>query len=161
MPAKSLALVITSGLMLAGAAPAAAEITALGVGRVDVHPSDRQSNDSIKTAVASARDRSVGFALGDARARAAKIAAEAGMPLGAITAVEEEPAAPPYFFGPFGAGAQGTFGPGRYCGHVTRVIFAPRRPGDTRRRVTGRRTVRSCRVPREATTTLSVTFATS
>jgi hypothetical protein len=61
-------------------------------------------------------------------------------------------------FGPFPFESFGRFGPGRYCGTVTRRSFAPRRPGEPLR-VVRRVRERRCLVPPQATVIAVATFA--
>jgi hypothetical protein len=83
--------------------------------------------------------------------------------LGAIQSIQEAPTSPYAIYGPtvfYGPsvvyGSAGTFGPGRFCGRVTRVT---RRVVNGERRVVGRRTRVICRTPETVAVSLYVTFA--
>jgi hypothetical protein len=113
-------------------------VTGAGIAPVDA-PS-RETNASIGAAVRAASLVALPRAIAAARERAAAVAQATGLTLGAIEAVDESR------YGPFGL-EFGRFGPGRWCGTVTR-----RRAG---RRVTRR----ECQVPQQSTVIVAVTFA--
>lgn len=131
-------------------------VTALASASVRVVRPARLSSPSIARAVEATRAKSVPAAVADAREEAARLAAAAGLTLGALQAVAEQPGSP---YGPFGGyGLDGTFGPGRYCGRIRTPVFKR----DARGRRVFQRRFRShfgCRVPSTATTTISATFA--
>lgn len=130
-------------------------ITAIGTASLRPTPENPRSSDSIRAAVRAARATVLTSAFARGRARAQELATQAQLPLGALLSVAEGMGGAPYFFpGPFGE--EGTFGPGRYCGNVTRAIV--RRDAQGRRRVTGRRTTRSCRIP-TVSVSVTLTFA--
>ena len=130
-------------------------ITAIGTSSAPVTPTDRNNNESIKSAIAAARIAGVGPALTSARARGELIAQAAGVTLGAIQSIDETVAnANPYFGG--GPGELGTFGPGEFCGTVPRYVT--RRSGNRVRRVR-KGTRRICRFPNAIETRLAVTYA--
>lgn len=162
------ALATTAGVAAAVAAPAAAQtpatltpaphtITVTGNARVEPKPLDKKSNASIRKAVQQARAKAVPLAIADGRARAATLSQLAGIPLGALISIAEAPAAPYFFPGPFGA--DGTFGPGEYCGTVRTRVF--RRDAQGRRRAVGTRTRRLCRVPSYINSDLTMVFSTA
>ena len=156
-----------AALALAAAAPAGAQnealpagtLTVVGSGEAGVTPKDRKSNASIAAAVDAARKQALPLAVGNARGRAVTLASVSGLTLGPLLAVAET--SPPigfaYFPGPYGEG--GTFGPGRYCGTVTRSTFTTNAAGVRTR--TGTRRTRTCRVPRTVTRAVTMTFAAS
>jgi hypothetical protein len=75
--------------------------------------------------------------------------------LGALVAIGDQGALP---YGPFGSyGAEGTFGPGRFCGNVPRYRTTRLANGRVRRTRIGTR--RTCRIPSRVGTTVSVVFA--
>lgn len=161
---RTLVLPAATAALLAAAVPAAAQhpspapgVTAVGTGVVKVTPGDRDSNDSIKAAVREALEKAGPRALADARARAQELATQAGVRLGALTAVADpQPGLggyPPFFR----SAVDGTFGPGRYCGRVGTFRRVKQADGSTRRVRTGTR--RTCRVPSEIASTIVVTYA--
>jgi hypothetical protein len=143
-------------------APAPARtITAIAAGRVTVNRSVAQNNRAIAAAVESARNKAIPLAISNAREEAQRLAAAGGVTLGAVVSVTE-PEPSPFFGGPVGGayGAEGTFGPGRFCGQIRTPIR--RRNSQGRLVSTGRtRSHFGCRVPPEVTQTVSVTFAVS
>jgi uncharacterized protein YggE len=150
-PAALAALALGTAVAPAAAqAPAPGTITASGVGVARVNQQVERTQTAIAAAVERARDRAVPAAVSRAGGQARRIAAATGLTLGAVVAVAE-PGTPFGFFGP-----DGTFGPGRYCGTVPRFRTVVRDGRRRRVRVGARRT---CRVPREVVTSLSVTYA--
>src|SRR6185295_18664352 len=100
-------------------------------------------------------------AIATAREEAQRLAAAGGLTLGPLVSVSE-PEPSPFFGGPVGSayGAEGTFGPGRFCGQIRTPIR--RRDARGVLRNTGRvRTRFGCRVPGEVAQTVSATFAVS
>src|SRR5215216_6547638 len=154
-------LVLASTAALAAAAPpASAEqaaeprtVTATGLGIARVQPADRHDNASIRRAVQGALKKALPRALADASGDARALAAGTGLTLGEIVAVSETPPSP---FG-FYDDANGSFGPGRYCGRLRVSVL--RRIDGRRRRVV--RTRRVCRFPTTVTKSVSITFAAS
>ena len=69
----------------------------------------------------------------------------------------EDTAPSPFFGSPYGQ--DGTFGPGKYCGLVTRYRTTRSPSGAVRRTPIGR--TRRCRFPTQVTATETVTFATT
>ena len=147
-----------AGAQTPAAAPPPNTITVNGSAQVEPKPKDTKSNTSIKKAVADARTKAVPRAIGNGRARASNLSQLSGIPLGALISIAEAPASPLFYVGPFG-GEDGSFGPGEYCGNVTRAVT--RRDANGRRRVVGRRTSRVCRIPRYVTSNLTMVFSTS
>jgi uncharacterized protein YggE len=127
----------------AAQAPAApGTVSATGSATVRPTPLDRESNASIVKAVEDAQEEVLPLAVRAARERAQRLATESGLVLGALVGIADAPLSP---FGPYsGYGAEGTFGPGRYCGNVGRYRTT-RRDGRVRRVRVGTR--RTCRVP--------------
>lgn len=119
-------------------------VTAIGSGSSPITPRGLRSERKIRAAVAAAGARAMPRAMASARRRAAAIAASSGLQLGEVWAVEQEANVPYY-----GSGIeQGTFGVNRFCGRIR-----------SRRAATRGRWVRTCRVPRESTVYLRVSFA--
>jgi uncharacterized protein DUF541 len=152
------------GLALA-AAPASAQesapsVTAIGVAQVTVlkRPTVVMNNASIARAVKAAGIQAIPLAIADARARAGRIAAAAGLVLGPIVSVSEQasPYAPygPITFSPLVTAA---FGPGQYCRTVMRPIV--RTDASGRRRVVRRVPQRQCTIPPFASVALAATFS--
>ncbi|HEX2103182.1 MAG TPA: SIMPL domain-containing protein [Solirubrobacteraceae bacterium] len=142
MPVRRLAVPaslasLTAALLLAPAARAQAPartISAVASGRTEVNRDVAQNSRAIGRAVAAARDRAIPRAIANAREEAARLAAAAGLRLGALLAVEE-PDPTPFYGNASGAyGAEGTFGPGRFCGPRS----APRSAAATRAECCGR-----------------------
>lgn len=99
--------------------------------------------------------RSIGGAIANARVQAQRLAAGAGATLGALLSIDEM--VPPHF-GHWTYGADGMFGPGKFCGKARSRRF--KRLPSGRRVPTGPiRTRFTCRIPREVQHTLKVTFA--
>jgi hypothetical protein len=143
-------------------APAASRtVTAIAAGRVTVNRSVAQNNRAIAAAVDAARDKAIPLAIAHAREEAQRLAAAGGLTLGPLVSVSE-PEPSPFFGGPVGGayGAEGTFGPGKFCGQIRTPIR--RRNAQGRLVGTGRtRSHFGCRVPPEVTQSLSATFAVS
>lgn len=162
-----LAVVVAS---LACASPAAAQapapppppttVTVTGTGTVKPTPANRKSNASIAKAVAQAKAAAAPLAIADGRARAANVAALNRLTLGTLLAITEGPTGPtPFFFiGPYGS-QDGTFGPGKFCGTIRRVIF--KRDSAGKRKRAGTRAIHTCRVPPQVAVSYGMTFATT
>jgi uncharacterized protein YggE len=153
--ALPLSLIVLSAL----AAPAHAQqpattLTANGLGEAKVEPENRKSDASIRAAVEAANAKALPDAMAKARAHAAELAAAAGVTLGPLIAIADNPNNGYTFFGP-----QGTFGNGHYCGKVRNTKTVVR--NGVRRRVATKGTHRACRVPREVYATVSLTFSVS
>jgi uncharacterized protein YggE len=141
------------------AAPAQAQqpattLTANGLGEADVKPENRKSDASIRKAVEEANAKALPDAMAKARAHAAELAAAAGVTLGPLIAIADNPNNGYTFFG-----QQGTFGNGHYCGQVRNTRTVVR--NGVRRRVAAKGTHRVCRVPREVYATVALTFSVS
>jgi hypothetical protein len=146
-----------------GASPAVAQVPAPhtisvnGSAQVEPKPFDKQSNASIKKAVAVARAKALPLAIADGRARAAELSAATGLPLGELISIADAFGGPIYFgAGPFSE--DGSFGPDEYCGTVRRPVFG--RDANGRRKVVRTRTSRVCRVPRYVSSSLTMVFST-
>jgi uncharacterized protein YggE len=146
---------------LLGATPAIAQsatsstaqtITATGTAQKPVLPKNRNSNASIAAAVKRAHKASIAGALKEAHEYAVLYAKAVGMTLGTVISVSD--AQNGFFYGP--GTIVGPFGPGRFCGTITRVIGRPvkgQKPKLKR--------VHRCLVPQFASATLTVTYAAS
>jgi hypothetical protein len=139
------ALLATGALALASGPPPVDRgypppgVTAIGFATATVDATDRDTEAAIRRAVDAATTAARPRAFADARRKAEAMGAAAGMRLGAVWSVSQDPNVPYY-----GSGVvQGTFGANRYCGTV------------------GRRGHRrhACRAPDEVTVYLTVTFA--
>jgi hypothetical protein len=137
----------------APATPAPGTITAVGTASIKPTPDDANSNDSIAAAVRQAKRTAIPSAVSDARNRAVLLAAAGNLKLGALLGIADVPSSP--FFGGFGQ--DGTFGPGRFCGMVSRYRTTRSKSGAVRRKLVGR--TRRCRVPDRVIATEAVTFA--
>jgi uncharacterized protein YggE len=126
-------------------------ITATGTAQKRVVPKNRNDNTSIAAAVDRAHKASIAGALKEAHEYALLYAKAVGMKLGTVISVSD---AQNGFYGP--GSIIGPFGPGRFCGTVTRVIGKP---------VKGQKPklakVHRCFVPPFASATLTVTYAAS
>ncbi len=153
---RTIALALAAGAVLSAGAVALASgpppvdrgypppgVTAIGFANAPVDAMHTDTEGEIRRAVEAANARARPRAFADARDKARALAATAGMRLGAVWSVGQDPNVPYY-----GSGvAQGTFGGNDYCGRV-------------RRTVGGRRLWRqACRAPKEVTVYLVVTFA--
>jgi uncharacterized protein YggE len=127
-------------------------ITATGTAQTRVVPKDRNSNASIAAAVERAHKASIAGALRQAHEYAALYAKAVGMTLGAVLSVSD---AQNNFYGP-GPFAVGPFGPGRFCGTITRVIGRPVRGQKPKLKK-----VHRCIVPQFAFAALTVTYSAS
>jgi uncharacterized protein YggE len=126
-------------------------ITATGAAQKRVVPKNRSSNASIAAAVDRAHKASIAGALNEAHEYAVLYAKAVGTTLGNVISVSD---AQNGFYGP--GTIIGPFGPGRFCGTITRGIGKP---------VKGQKPklgkVHRCFVPRFASATLTVTYAAS
>ena len=151
-----LGLVLAAGLTTSAVAQPTTEqdmLTAIATGRVKVQRPQTLNDKTIARAVARAGDRVVPEALRQVRIQAVRLGSAAGVRVGPLLSVTDVAATP---FGPYGDyGADGTFGPGRYCGNVRSAIV---RVSDGRRRVVGHRTRRTCRVPSSVSRTVAATY---
>jgi hypothetical protein len=156
MKAKAgvVALMVLGSLAFASAAIADQTITAVGTSQEKVAPKDPKDNDSINEAVEAAHKASIPAAIQDAREEATSLASSSGLTLGAIQSVDENVTSFPYAYGPYGTIAP--FGPGKYCGDITRSVLKRGKDGH-RHRVHVK--IHRCIVPQFVTTTLAVTFA--
>jgi hypothetical protein len=133
--------------------PAVRTVVAQGVALTRVGTVRPKRQRAIARAVVEARLSGFPRAVAAARAEAAGLARAAGVELGPVIGVSR--ADPPGYFYEDG----GTFGPGRYCGTYSRAILGPRGP-DGHRHVVRRVRRHSCRVPRDAVASVTVTVAT-
>jgi uncharacterized protein YggE len=160
LAAAALAAALLAAPAAHAQAPAPARtITAIAAGRARVNRDVAQNSKAIAAAVEAARNRAIPLAIANAREEAERLAAAAGLTLGPLMAVSE-PQPSPIFGGPVGAayGAEGTFGPGRFCGGIRTPIR--RRIATGQLRSTGRfRSHFGCRAPSDVTQTVSATFA--
>lgn len=156
---KSMALAALTAALAVGAPAAHAQtpgtLSASGVAEGSVKPEDRDSETSIREAVAAARAQALPAAIANAKTRAQELATAAGVTLGALVALSDSGGQSGYFQ-PY---AYGTFGPDRYCGQVPNYRTVTR--NGQRRRVRVKGTHRVCRVPSRIYATATVTFAIS
>ncbi|HKO28833.1 MAG TPA: hypothetical protein VJU80_15345 [Solirubrobacteraceae bacterium] len=147
--------------LLLGTAPAIAQpatsstaqtITATGSAEKRVVPKNRKSNASIAAAVEKAHRASIAGALKEAHEYAVLYAKAVGMKLGSVVSVSD---AQNSFYGP-GPFAIGPFGPGRFCGTITRIVGRPVKGHKPKLK-----RVHRCFVPAFASATLTVTYAAS
>lgn len=139
------------------AAPVAERtVTATDSGQADVDPRRRTSR-SIRLAILDAQLESIPAALAAAREDAAALAVAGGFQLGPQISIVQESSGP---FGEplFELGAFGPFGPGEFCGTITRPVVR-RDPQTGRRRVVRHVRQRRCFFPRSVDTSLRITFA--
>jgi len=160
LPLSLVALTLSAAALPAAEAgaqaPASGTIVAIGSASVTPTPGDRKSDASISKAVVAAQAAALPLAIRAARARAQVLATESGLTLGPLVGIADEAPSPFGGFGPFGT--DGTFGPGRYCGTVSRFRTVRLPNGSFRRTRLGTR--RLCRIPNRVGTTVAVTYAT-
>ena len=135
----------TSAAMATGRA-----VVVPGIVAVPVLPEDRRSSPSILRALGAAQDAATPAALVAGRRALRATAAAAGFPAGELIAIAEVRR-------PFEDFSAGSFGPGRFCGLVTRRIV--RRDASGRRRVVRRVRRRTCYFSRELSVGLRLTYA--
>lgn len=123
--------------------PAPRTVVAHGDGIAEVVRPRVHADGTIQRAVGAARQAAIPKAVEAARAEAQVLARSAGLKLGEPIAAGRA-VAPPGYWEP----DQGHFGPGRWCGRIV-----------TRRRDGVRRSRHGCKIPREQTTRVTVTFA--
>jgi hypothetical protein len=163
---RTIALALAAGAILSAGAVALASgpapvdrgypppgVTAIGAASVRVDATSKDSETKIRRAVERANAGARPRAFADARRKAEAMAAVAGVRLGAVWSVGQDPNVP-Y---PGGGVNQGTFGGNDYCGQMRHS--AGYRIASNGRRV--RRYVQryTCRAPREVDVFLVVTFA--
>jgi hypothetical protein len=121
-----------------------------------VHPK-HLTNATVSRSVLAARTKAGPAAVLNARREATRLAAAAGLTLGALESVAEQPPSP---FVPYGGaiGIDGTFGPGKFCGRIRTPVFKRDKHG---RNVFQQRfhSHFGCRVPGNVTITVSATFS--
>jgi hypothetical protein len=127
-------------------------VVASGMGRAAVVKPGRHSDATIERTVSAARARAMPSALAAARREAAALGAAAGLAPGAIVAVRRD-VSPPGWWNE----DDGRFGPGRWCGRIYLGGRTVTRPDGTRRRINRYR--HGCRIPKDVSIRLSVTFA--
>jgi hypothetical protein len=163
---RSIALALAAGAILSAGAVALASggqppvdrgypppgVTAIGAATVRVDARDGDSEATIRRAVERANAKARPRAFADARRKAEAIAAAAGMRLGAVWSVGQDPNVP-Y---PGSGVNQGTFGGNDYCGQRRISVGVTTRPDGRRVRQFKQRYV--CDAPREVDIYLSVTF---
>src|SRR3954470_14029904 len=137
-------------------------LTAVAAGRVTVaRDNSAQKNKAIAAAFEPARERAIRLAIAHAREEAQRLAAAGGLTLGPLVSVSEAEPSPFCAAAVGGAyAAEGTFGPGKFCGQIR----TPTRRRNAQGRLVGTGRTRShfgCRVPPEVTQSVSATFAVS
>ncbi len=100
--------------------------------------------------------RWIAGAIDDAHEYALKYARAAGLTLGAIISVSDAQSNGPGYYGP--GPLFGPFGPGQYCGTVTRPVF---KVVNGKRKRVGVKHGRHCFIPQFETTALTVTYSAS
>jgi uncharacterized protein YggE len=159
-PRYLLAALVAGALCLVPIASAQAAdaptITSVGNAQVKPKPTDPKSDASIRAAVTVAEDKALPLAIAEAKEYAGKLAAAAGLKLGALVSISNAPQNSGYPFGFFQQ--NGTFGNGKFCGNVRTTKLVTLKNGQ-RRRVTLKGSRRVCRVPRAVQASVSVTFA--
>ena len=152
-------LVASVGVSVAGLAPVALAqstdtptISAQGIGQATPKPANPKSEASIKKAVAVAGDRAIPGAIAEAKEYAGKVAAAAGLKLGALVSISSNA------FGPYGIAGFGPFGSGRFCSKVHNSKIVTTKTG-AHRRVSQPGTHTVCRVPPTISVSVLVTYA--
>jgi len=131
-------------------------VTATAAGRVTIPRGVARNSKAIGAAVEAAHDRAVRLAIANAHEEAVRLAAAGGLTLGALVAVAEAQPSP-FFGGSSVYGADGTFGPGKFCGQIRTPIR--RRTASGRLQTVGSRAHFGCRIPPEVSQAVSATFA--
>ena len=133
-------------------------VTVTGTGTVTPSPLNRKNNASIAKAVSAAEQAAAPLAIANGRASPANVAARKERELGTLLANTEGASGPtPFFFvGPYG-GQEGTFGPGKFCGTIRRVVFKTDSAGKRKR--VGTRSMHTCRVPPQVAISYGMTFS--
>jgi uncharacterized protein YggE len=130
-------------------------VVASGYGIAKVTPKDPKSNASISAAVEKAEKAALPVAFKDAQTQAGELAAQAGIALGALVSISNQPSGG-VFYGPFGANT-GSFGPGIWCGDLR---SRPSTIGKDGKRHYGKvRTRRVCRFPSTIQRSVQLTYA--
>jgi hypothetical protein len=127
-------------------------VTAIGAASVRVDARDGDAEAKIRRAVERANAQARPRAFADARRKAEAMAAAAGMRLGAVWSVAQDPNVP----WPGSGVNQGTFGGNDFCGRRRISVGVTTRPDGRRVRRYKQRYV--CDAPREIDLYLSVTF---
>lgn len=148
------ACLLVLGVVAGSASAEGRSITAIGSVNIAVSKSVAQNEAAIRAAVQTARAKAGPAAVAAAKAEALLLATAAGMTLGTLTSVAEIPPSP---FGPFAYGADGTFGPGKYCGTIRTPVFKTVK--GVRKRTGKFRSRRGCRVPSQVGLSVSVTYS--
>ncbi len=146
----AIALGTTPAIAQPATSSTAQTITATGTAQKRVVPKDRHSNASIAAAVEKAHKASIAGALKEAHEYAELYAKAVGMTLGNVISVSD---AQNGFYGP-GPVDIGPFGPGRFCGAITRAVGRPAKGQKPKLK-----RVHRCFVPAFAAATLTVTYA--
>ena len=147
----ALLLATTPAIAQPATGSTAQTITATGTAQKRVVPKNRASNASIAAAVEKAHKASIAGALKQAHEYAELYAKAVGMTLGNVISVSD---AQNGFYGPGPFAAIGPFGPGRFCGTITRIVGRPVRGQKPKLK-----RVHRCFVPAFASATLTVTYA--
>jgi hypothetical protein len=132
------------------AAAAGRALIAAGTGQAPVAPRDRRSSASIRHALLAARLAAAPAALREAERDARTLAAAAGLPLGGLFSIAESQS-------PYEDPALGSFGPGRFCGTISRPVFR-RDPATGRSRIVRRIRQRRCFFSTTVTVALRATY---
>jgi hypothetical protein len=145
---RTIAIALAAGALLSAGAVALASgpppvdrgypppgVTAIGSASSPVNATNHDGEAEIRRAVERANERARPRAFNDARGKAQELSAIAGMRVGAVWSISQDPNVPYY-----GSGVnQGTFGANEFCGRT--------------------RKGRECRAPKDVTVYLTVTFA--
>ncbi len=127
-------------------------VQAYGAASVPVEPQNPRSSGSIRRALFAARLAVIPGATAAARHNVETAAGAAGLTLGPIVSISERQE--PYFYDNI---VLGSFGPGLFCGIVSRPVFR-RDPNTGRRRVVRRVRSRRCFFPRTFSLRLEATY---
>lgn len=136
------------------APPGVATVTAAGSANVKPKPENRNSDASIRKAVAEASARALPLAVARAQTHAGELAAAAGLKLGGLLSIADSPQPGyPFIYQP----QNGTFPDGHYCGKVRRSRVVHTTDGKRRRVADG--TPRICRIPGSVSASVTLTYA--
>jgi hypothetical protein len=132
-------------------------LVAVGAGLAKVTPKDRNANASIVAAIEAAEQQALPRAVADGRSEAQALATAAGVTLGTLVSVSNNPTVAGPFYGPYYGSTYGSFGPNQFCGTIRVPVF--KQGADGKRHRTGTRSRRVCRFPSTLQRTVQLTYA--
>jgi hypothetical protein len=140
------------GVAAAQDAVSAKTVTAIGTSEVPINQHVAKTNAAVRAAIERSQVKAGPLAIQLAQQEAQRLAAAAGLTLGALQSIAEVQPSP--FGGQFTYGLTGTIGPGKWCGQLMTSRLVTR--NGKRRRTFSHHY--GCRIPREASQIVSATF---